>query len=99
HIQFFAGELMAEMLDGTFRYHVAKDYDIDIIVTKRKRPVFIGEVKWTKKLKKSDISKFLKNTEKFNCRKAFISRSFFDTNDIEIITPTKLLEMIGSHHL
>ena len=98
HIQFFAGELMAEILDGTFRYYVAKDHDIDIIVTKRKRPVFIGEVKWTKKLKNSDISKFLRNTEKFNCRKAFISRSSFDTNDIEIITPTKLLELMGLQH-
>jgi len=98
HIQFFAGELMAEILDGTFRYHMTKDFDIDIVITKRNRPVFIGEVKWTNKIKQNDISKFLKNTENFNCKKALISRSFFKTKDIEIITPSKLLKMISSQH-
>jgi AAA+ ATPase superfamily predicted ATPase len=93
HIQFFIGELMAELLDGTFRYHMTKDYDIDIIVTKRRKPVFIGEVKWRKKVKKSDISKFIINTEKFECRKALISRVPVETEEVEVITPKELLKM------
>jgi len=98
HIQFFAGELMAEILDGTFRYYMTKDFDIDIVITKRNHPVLVGEVKWTKKLKQNHISTFLKNTEKFNCKKVLISRASFDTKDVEIITPSKLLEMIGPYH-
>ncbi len=98
HIQFFTGELMAEILDGTFRYYMTKDFDIDILITKRNRPIFVGEVKWTNKIKQNDISRFLKNTDKFDCKKALISRTVFDTKDVEIITPSKLLEMINSHH-
>lgn len=94
HIQFFLGELIAELLDGTFRYHMTKDYDIDIIVTKRKKPIFVGEVKWRKKVKMSDVSKFITNTEKFHCKKALISRVPVQTEEVDVLTPKDLLKMI-----
>jgi len=96
HIQFFIGELMAELLDGTFRYHMTKDFDIDIIVTKRRKPIFVGEVKWRKKVSKSDIRKFITNTEKFDCRKALVSRVPFEAKDVEVITPKELLKMASN---
>lgn len=95
HIQFFLGELTAELLDGTFRYHMTKDFDIDIIVTKRRKPIFVGEVKWRKKVKMSDINKFITNTEKFDCRKALISRVSVKTEEVEVITPNDLFKMIS----
>jgi len=94
HIQFFIGELMAEILDGTFRYYVTKDYDIDIIITKRNKPIFIGEVKWSKKVKQKDVYKFLRNTEKFDCKKAIISKVPIETQDIDVITPDILFKMV-----
>ncbi len=94
HIQFFIGELMAELLDGTFRYSMTNHFDVDILITKRNRLVFVGEVKWAKQVKKTEIVTFLKNTEKFDCRKAFISRVPITTQDVELITPTLLLKMM-----
>jgi AAA+ ATPase superfamily predicted ATPase len=95
HIQFFLGELMAEHLDGTFRYQMTKDFDIDIIVTKRKKPIFVGEVKWRRKVSKNDVNRFITNTEKFRCKKALISLVPVQTEEIEVLTPKDLLKMIS----
>lgn len=94
HVQFFIGELMAELLDGTFMYEMGKDFDTDIIITKRKKPVFVGEVKWSKHVKPKEIFKFLKNTERYNCRKAIISKVPIETDEIEIITPEEIFKLI-----
>jgi AAA+ ATPase superfamily predicted ATPase len=94
HVQFFLGELLADYHQGTFRYFMSKDYDIDIIITKRNRPVFIGEVKWSKHVSHADISRFLRNTERFTCPKAILSRVPVDTTEVKIITPNELLKMI-----
>ncbi|MEM4258782.1 MAG: AAA family ATPase [Candidatus Thermoplasmatota archaeon] len=93
HIQFFIGELMAELLDGTFRYFMTNTYDIDILIARRNRIIFAGEVKWAKQVKKTEISTFLKNTERLDCRKAIITQASFDTKEVEVITPDKLLKM------
>jgi hypothetical protein len=89
------GELLAELLDGTFRYNMTKDFDIDIIITKRRKPIFVGEVKWKRSVKKSDIRKFITNTEKFHCRKALVSRIPVETEEIEVLTPGDLLKIIS----
>jgi hypothetical protein len=94
HIQFFLGEFMAELLDSTFRYVMTKDYDIDIILTKRNKPVFVGEVKWKKTVDNFDVNRFLSNVEKFDCRKAIISKVPVKTKDVEVITPDILLKMV-----
>ena len=95
HVQFFIGELMAELLDGTFRYEMTKDFDTDIIITKRKKPIFVGEVKWSKHVKLKEVYKFLKNTERYKCRKAIISKVPIETDEIEVITPEEILKLIG----
>ncbi|MEW5936977.1 MAG: AAA family ATPase [Candidatus Thermoplasmatota archaeon] len=93
HVESFVGELMGEILGGTFMYHMSASYDMDVVIAKRGRPVFIGEVKWRKRVRKSDVRKFLRNTERFDCRKAFITKSSLATDEVEVITPKKLLSM------
>jgi len=94
HIQSFAGELMAQVLDGEFQYQASPDHDIDIIVTRRKKPVFVGEVKWTKKVSMRDVYRFLDNTEGFRCCKALITKTPLKTDEVEVITPGDLLKII-----
>lgn len=93
HVQFFVGELLAELLDGTFRYAITETSDLDIVITRRNNPIFVGEVKWSRRVDRGDVAKFLRNCEAFKCRKALISKVPLDTDELEVLTPDKILEM------
>ena len=86
---------MAELLDGTFQYKMTKDFDIDIIITRRSKPVFAAEVKWSKNVKLKEVYKFMDNSADLDCRKALISRVPVKTDELEIITPELLLKMVS----
>ena len=95
HIQSFVGELMAEILDGTFNYHAASDHDVDFIVTKRNRPILVGEVKWTRHVSRGDAIRFGRNTEHFDCKKVLVSKAHVD--GIDSLTPDDLLKRAKAH--
>jgi hypothetical protein len=94
HVQAFAGELLAQAMEGEFRYHAAPDHDIDIIITRRKRPVLVGEVKWSARVRGGDIQRFLDNTRNFDCRKVLITRKPARFDGVETLTPDDLLKMV-----
>lgn len=92
HIESFIGEILAQILKGSFQYRMDKDSEVDIIITRRNRTILVGEVKWSEKVKKSDIRKFLRKVEDLDCRKVLITKKKFDTDEVECLTPDDLIQ-------
>jgi len=77
HIERFCGELIAQAYDGKFEYFYSRDFDIDFIITKGKRVVASGEVKWKGSVTQKEISLFKERTEQFVDLPAFLGGSQF----------------------
>ncbi len=92
HIESFIGEILAQILKGSFEYRMDKDSEVDIIITRRNKTILVGEVKWSEKVKKSDIRKFLRKVEDFDCRKVLITKKKIDTDEVECLNPDDLIQ-------
>ncbi len=92
HIESFIGEILAQILKGSFEYRMDKDSEVDIMITRRNKTILAGEVKWSEKVKKSDIRKFLRKVEDLECRKVMISKKKIETDEVESMTPDDLLK-------
>ncbi len=89
-IERFVGDLFAEIYGGRVEYLKEANREIDILITKRNKPLIVGEVKWGRANKK-DIDNFRKKTEDFYCRKIFFTKRKIRSNgDIEVLTPEDL---------
>jgi hypothetical protein len=95
HVERFCGELFSQVYDGVYNYFYSKDFDIDFIITRGKKPVASGEVKWTQKPTQSDIDKFLERTRHIQGDKIFFSKKAVDDPRVISITPSNLLDWIG----
>jgi AAA+ ATPase superfamily predicted ATPase len=93
HIERFAGELFAQVYDGTYEYFYSKDFDIDFIIKRRKKVLAVGEVKWTKP-KKNDIDDFILRTKHILGDKIFFSRTEVDDKRVVSLSPENILEWI-----
>jgi AAA+ ATPase superfamily predicted ATPase len=69
-IQRFIGEIFARSLHGKLEY--SYDPELDFIITKKGRPVLVGEVKWGK-YDKSDLQNFKKKASDLDCRKVLVA--------------------------
>jgi hypothetical protein len=69
-IQRFIGEIFARELDGRLEY--SYDPELDLIITKKGRPVLVGEVKWGK-YDRSDLQNFKKKASDLDCRKVLVA--------------------------
>lgn len=92
-IERWMADLFAELLDGQKEYIKDRDREIDVLITKRGRPVLVGEVKWGK-VRKSDISSFLDKVSDLECRKVIITRSKIESKGIEVLDPEALVGMV-----
>jgi len=93
HIETFIGEIIAEIMGGVFEYQMDPEKELDIVVRKRKEPIFIGEVKWSSRVRKKDIEKFSGKVKEYGCKKAIISKRSITHPEIGSITPEDLLVM------
>lgn len=93
HIEQFTGELMAELLGGTFNFFISSDFDIDIIITRGRKTLAVGEVKWKERVSKKEIGNFKERVKYFKCRKYLISKRPINDNEIISITPDNILEL------
>lgn len=96
HIERFCGEMFAQVYDGVYNYFYSKDFDIDFIITRGRKPVASGEVKWTEAANKGDVSKFLERTRHIPGDKIFVSKKSIDDPRIVSITPMNILKTIGT---
>lgn len=93
-IERYLGDFFAEIYGGRVEYLKDESREIDILITKRNRPLMVGEVKWGKVTKK-DIENFEKKTEDFYCRKIlFTKRKIKGSDNIEILTPEDLQSLV-----
>ena len=92
-IERFTGELFAQIYDGTYEYFYSKDFDIDFIIKRGKKVLAVGEVKWTKPIKK-DIDNFISRTKHISGDKIFFSKIEVDDERIISLTPDNILKWI-----
>ena len=90
-IEQFCGDMFAEIYDGTFEYFYSKEFDIDFIITRGKKILASGEVKWAKVTKK-DVDKFLERTKHLKGDKILFSKEPVEDNRIISLGPENLLE-------
>jgi hypothetical protein len=93
HIEQFTGELMGELLGGTYNYFYSRDFDLDFIITRGKKTLAVGEVKWKDQPSRKEIKLFKERTEYFKCRKIMISRKSVHDQGIISLTPENILEV------
>lgn len=92
-IEELLADLMGEIEGGRVEILKRKDLEVDILITKRNKPILIGEVKWGKCGKK-DLESFRMKVKGFNCRKVLITKMNLQDNEIEILKPKDIMKMI-----
>ncbi len=92
-VEEFIADLMAEIMGGRVEILKRRDLEIDILITRRNKPILLGEVKWGR-CGKADMENFKKKVERFNCRKVLITRSQVRDDEIEVLSPDDILNMM-----
>lgn len=93
-IQNFLADIFAEIYDGRKEYLFSPEREIDFIITKRNKPVCVGEVKWGR-VRNKHLKRFEDNTEKFSCDKVLIGKSAdLKHPEIQIYSPGDILELV-----
>ncbi|MCK4266899.1 MAG: ATP-binding protein, partial [Thermoplasmata archaeon] len=62
-IEQFCGEMFAQVYDGKFEYFYSKDFDIDFVITRGRKVLASGEVKWNDSPTKKDVDLLLERTK------------------------------------
>lgn len=92
-VEEFIADLMAEVIGGRVELMKDRDREIDIFITKRNKPVLVGEVKWGKS-GKGDLLSFKEKVTDLYCKKIFFSRKKMGDDEITVVTPETLLEFL-----
>ncbi|MBU4265806.1 MAG: AAA family ATPase [Candidatus Altiarchaeales archaeon] len=82
-VQNWVADLFAETYQGRKEYFVTPEKEIDFIITIRKKPVVVGEVKWGR-YNKGDIEKFKEKTRFIKTEKVFIVKEKMGIEDKEV---------------
>ncbi len=94
HLEHFCGEMFAQIYDGNFEYFYSKDFDIDFIITRGKKVLAAGEVKWTEKASKKYIDLFIERTKHMKGDKIFVSKNSIKDERVISFTPETILKHI-----
>ena len=88
-IESFIADLLVEVVGGRKEIIKTSDREIDVLVTVRRKPALVGEVKWGR----ADIDNFLEKVKGLRCRKVFVCQRRIETDKVEVLTPKDLVEM------
>ena len=94
-VERFIGDLLARIHDGRIELIKRPDREIDILITKRNRPVLVAEVKWGH-VNNKDISNFKGKVEDFHCEKAIFSKERFEDDEVMSLIPSDVFDMAKS---
>jgi len=95
-IEALIADLLVEVVGGRKELIKTSDREIDVLVTMRRKPALVGEVKWEKATRR-DIDNFLSKVEGMRCRKVFVCRRRIESDEVEVLTPKDLVEMARQH--
>ena len=98
HIEQFLGELFAQVYDGKFEYFYSHNFDIDFIITRGKKVLASGEVKWKDKVSQNDIELFLERTKHLRGDKIFISKKPIESSNAICLNPQNLLTWVNEKY-
>jgi AAA+ ATPase superfamily predicted ATPase len=93
-IQRFVGEIFAQKYEGILE--CSYDPELDFIITRKGRPLAVGEVKWGKYGKK-ELAAFAGKVSGFDCPKYFVARKKAEKiRGVELVDAAGLLKMTYS---
>ncbi|MEA3254475.1 MAG: ATP-binding protein, partial [Candidatus Altiarchaeota archaeon] len=96
-LQNFMADLFAGVYQGRKECFFSPKKEIDFIVTRRNKPVCVGEVKWGN-VKREHLKRFMSNVEGFSCDKVFIGRRVRKTGlkhpRLRVYTPGDVLKVV-----
>lgn len=95
-IQNFSADVFAGIYDGRKEYFLSPDKEIDFVITRRNKPVCVGEVKWCQ-IRNKHVKRFKQNTERFSCDKVVIGKKSSEKlekryPEITFYTPEDLIQ-------
>jgi len=94
-IQNFLAELFVNIYHGRKEYFFSPEREIDFIITKRNKPICVGEVKWGK-VRREHLKRFENNVGRFSCDKVLIGKRVdLKHPEIQIYRPKDILELVG----
>jgi len=93
-VQNWVADIFAEIYQGRKEYFVTPEKEIDFIITVRKKPVVVGEVKWGK-YRKKDIEKFKEKTRYIGGEKVFVvkEKTGIEDKEVKIIDGADIAKM------
>lgn len=96
-LQNFMADVFADVYQGRKECFFTPKKEIDFIVTRRNKPVCVGEVKWGN-VKEEHLKRFTSNVEGFSCDKVFIGKGVKKTGikhpKLRVYTPRDVLKMM-----
>ncbi len=94
-VQNFVADIYADHLKGRKEYYVTPEKEIDFIITVRRKPVLVGEVKWGNYTQK-DIEKFIEKTKHLYCEKVFVVKKKHPSKSsgVDIVDAEDLLKLV-----
>ncbi len=95
-IESLIADLLVEVVGGRKELIKTSDREIDILVTVRRKPALVGEVKWGR-ASRADVDNFLEKVKGLKCRKVFVCRRRIESDEVEVLTPKDLVVMAREH--
>lgn len=94
-VQNWVADFFAEIYQGRKEYLVTAEKEIDFVITLRKKPIIVGEVKWGKYNQK-DIENFKEKTKYLKAEKFFITKekTGIEDEEVRIIDWRNMVDML-----
>jgi hypothetical protein len=92
-IEEFIVDLLTEHVGGRKERLKDSEREVDVLVTVRNKPALVGEVKWGRATR-GDVTTFLEKVEDLRCRKVLFSLKPLDTDEVEVLLPSTLVDEV-----
>ena len=95
YIQDYIAQLLSQIYEAKINYYITPSLEIDFILTKKRKVLAVGEVKWRTKLLLKIIKEFLEKTSKIPAEKRILitkTQPYKKPENIKVYSPTDLVK-------
>lgn len=94
-VQNWVADFFAEVYQGRKEYFVTPEKEIDFVITLRRKPLVVGEVKWGK-YGRGDIENFKEKTNSIKAEKFFVikEKTGVEDEEVKIVDGADLVNLI-----